>query len=101
MIPNRQSKASSNTRGSPTIGSSSETVATDGASSATTPLHDACINGDDDAITQLLSHGADPNLRDASLKTPLFVAIENGQFNAVRLLDETNQVDFDALDLNG
>jgi len=48
-----------------------------------TPMHKACSNGQDDAITYLLQHGANPNCKDLNLKTPVFLAIENGQFNSV------------------
>lgn len=49
-----------------------------------TALHYASESGQDDTIEQLLSSGADPNAQEAgTLKTPLHVAIENGQFNSV------------------
>ena len=49
-----------------------------------TPLHYASELGQDDNLEMLLNHGSDPNVKDSELKkTPLLLAIENGQFNSV------------------
>ena len=49
-----------------------------------TPLHYASELGQDDNLEMLLNHGADPNVMDTETKkSPLLLAIENGQFNSV------------------
>ena len=45
-----------------------------------TPLHYASELGQDDNLEMLLNHGADPNVMDTETKkSPLLLAIENGQ----------------------
>ena len=52
-----------------------------------TPLHYASELGQDDNLEMLLNHGADPNVTDTETKkSPLLLAIENGQFNSVQTL---------------
>ena len=64
-------------------------------------MHKACANGQDDSIIFLLQHGANPNAKDLNLKTPVFLAIENGQFNAVQMLHDTKKIDYKCYDANG
>lgn len=52
-----------------------------------TPLHYASELGQDDNLEMLLNHGSDPNVKDTETKkSPLLLAIENGQFNSVQTL---------------
>ena len=49
-----------------------------------TPLSYASEHGQDDTLDLLLGRGADPMIGETKTKkTPLHIAIENGQFNAV------------------
>ena len=51
------------------------------------PLHYASELGQDDNLEMLLNHGSDPNVKDTETKkSPLLLAIENGQFNSVQTL---------------
>ncbi|KAM6984971.1 BRCA1-associated RING domain protein 1 [Aplochiton taeniatus] len=51
-----------------------------------TPLHLAAIKGDMEAVTELLDHGADPNLKDNAGWTPLHEACNLGHQSVVELL---------------
>lgn len=44
-----------------------------------TPLHYACLEGDATTATLLLQAGADANIQDAQMKTPLHLAIEEDE----------------------
>lgn len=66
-----------------------------------TALHYASMLGQDDTLEMLLAHGADPNVSDKSTKkTPLHLAIENGQFNSVQILWNHSQKSGKKLDLS-
>ncbi|CAG7985687.1 unnamed protein product [Penicillium nalgiovense] len=54
------------------------------------PLSWAAQHNLPDAITLLLAHGADPNLRNGHDRTSLFLAAEQGHERAVQLLLEAN-----------
>ena len=50
-------------------------------------MHYASELGQDDTVEMLLNQGANPNAQDLKdKKTPMHLAIENGQFNSVQLL---------------
>ena len=51
-------------------------------------LHYASGRGLEDGIKALLEHGADVNLQDAALQTPLHVAVKHDKIEVVRLLLE-------------
>ncbi len=65
-----------------------------------TALHYAALHNQVDMIKFLLSLGADPNLFDANGHTPLIIAAQTGQFDAVKALlanrrTKVNYYDFD------
>ena len=66
-------------------------------------LHYASELGQDDTLLILIQHGADPNtaLELTVGKSPLHVAIVNGQFNAVTILCEQGGADATVKDKNG
>jgi len=64
------------------------------------PLHNACFNGHQDAVSLLLANGANPGSTDASSSTPLHFAAENGHTDCMRILVEY-KVPIDARDEDG
>jgi ankyrin repeat protein len=54
--------------------------------------------GQDDTLEILLSHKANPDLQDKQGRTPLHLAIENGQFNSVTILCEQGSADVNIVD---
>ncbi|KAF3386750.1 Ankyrin repeat domain-containing protein 50 [Penicillium rolfsii] len=56
-----------------------------------TTLHDAALSRSASTVRVLLSHGADPTIKDNYGRTPIFVARENNQPEIVRLLREARQ----------
>ncbi|MDH4411521.1 MAG: ankyrin repeat domain-containing protein [Verrucomicrobiales bacterium] len=57
-------------------------------SSETTLLHSACFAGDEPAVKRLLTHGADPHVRDGFGALPIEVALEKKYNSIAVLLDE-------------
>jgi len=57
--------------------------------SGATPLHRAASWGRRDVVELLLSHGADPRIRDKGGRTPLDLAVANGQPEAAEVLKRT------------
>jgi len=51
-------------------------------------LREACIDGDIEAVKDLLSRGVSPNCRDGALRTPLSIAFGSRRFEIVELLAE-------------
>ena len=51
-----------------------------------TALHEAAFLGLDNFVYLLLESGANPNARDARMKTPLALAAQNGHLNVVEVL---------------
>uniref|UniRef100_A0A8C2Z2G7 Ankyrin repeat domain 28 n=1 Tax=Cyclopterus lumpus TaxID=8103 RepID=A0A8C2Z2G7_CYCLU len=60
---------------------------------AVTPLHAAAFTDHVECLQLLLSHNAQVNSVDAAGKTPLMMAAENGQTNAVELLVSSAKAD--------
>uniref|UniRef100_A0A8C6K9Y3 Ankyrin repeat domain 28 n=1 Tax=Nothobranchius furzeri TaxID=105023 RepID=A0A8C6K9Y3_NOTFU len=60
---------------------------------AVTPLHAAAFADHVECLQLLLSHNAQVNCADAAGKTPLMMAAENGQNNAVELLVSSAKAD--------
>ena len=67
-----------------------------------TPLSQAIVSGDDDAVKSLISAGVDVNSRSASGQTPLILAVASGQTHIIPLLIDAGAQPHlrDKLDLN-
>uniref|UniRef100_A0A8C9SQD7 Ankyrin repeat domain 28 n=1 Tax=Scleropages formosus TaxID=113540 RepID=A0A8C9SQD7_SCLFO len=69
-------------------------------SKSRTPLHAAAFTDHVECLQLLLSHNAQVNAIDASGKTPLMMAAENGQTNAVEVLVSSAKADLTLQDAN-
>uniref|UniRef100_A0A671LEA3 Serine/threonine-protein phosphatase 6 regulatory ankyrin repeat subunit A-like n=1 Tax=Sinocyclocheilus anshuiensis TaxID=1608454 RepID=A0A671LEA3_9TELE len=67
---------------------------------AVTPLHAAAFTDHVECLQLLLSHNAQVNCVDAGGKTPLMMAAENGQTNAVEVLVSSAKADLTLQDAN-
>ena len=53
-----------------------------------TPLHEACVSGNEELVLELLDNGALIDQRDAQGMTPLHVAARHGTIKCIRMLCE-------------
>ena len=58
-------------------------------------LLDAVTNHEKETVQKLIAEGADVNYKDIFNKTPLYVAVENGDKDIVSILAEKSYVNFD------
>ena len=59
-----------------------------------TPLHVACVNGDEDLCSLLLYNGADIRAKSVDCKTPLHMAVSDGNANVAKLILDRGKLVF-------